>query len=77
MCCYSSRLAVVYVPSIISSMALSAHSKIYGRVYVFPFRDDVFYLVTRDFTSAYVRIQPINVRRHIELRHVNREEFRE
>ena len=76
-CCYSSRLAVVYVPSIISSMALSARSKIYGRVYVFPFRNDVFYLVTRDFTSAYVRIQSINIRRHIERRHVNREEFRE
>ena len=76
-CCYSSRLALVYVPSIISSIALSAHSKKYGRVYVFPFRDDVFYLVTRDFTSAYVRIQSITIKRHIERRHVNREEFRE
>ena len=37
-CCYSSRL-VVYVPSI-SSIVL--YSKFYGRVYVFPFRDDVF-----------------------------------
>ena len=73
-CCYSSRLAVV-VPSIISSIALSAHSKIYGRVYVFPFRDDVFNLVIRGFTSAYVTIQ--SIRRHIECRHVNREEFRE
>ena len=76
-CCYSSRLAVVYVPSIISSIALSAHSNIYGRVYVFPFREDVFYLVTRGFTSASVRIQSINLRRHIERRHVNQEEFRE
>ena len=76
-CCYSSRLALVYVPSIISSIALSAHSKNYGRVYVFPFRDYVFYLVTRGFTSAYVRIQSINIKRHIERRHVNREEFRE
>ena len=75
--CYSSRLAVV-VPSIISSIAISAHSKIYGKVYVFPFRDDVFYLVIRGFTSAYyVRIQSINIRRHIERRHVNREEFRD
>ena len=75
-CCYSSRPAGV-VPSIISSIALSAHCKIYGRVYVFPFRDDVFYLVIRGFTSVYVRIQSINIRRHIERRHVNREEFRE
>ena len=75
-CCYSSRLAVV-VSSIISSIALSAHSKNYGRVYVFPYRDDFFYLVIRGFTSAYVRIQSINVRMHIERRHVNREEFRE
>ena len=75
-CCYSSRLAVVYVPSI-SSIALSAHSQIYGRVYVFPVQDDVFYLVTRGCTSAYVRIQSVNIRRHIERRHVNREEFRE
>ena len=37
-CCYSSRL-VVYVPSI-STMVL--YSKFYRRVYVFPFRDDVF-----------------------------------
>ena len=71
-CCYSSRLAVVYVPSIISSIALSAHSKVYGRVYVFPFRDDVFCLVTKGFTSAYVRIQSMNIRRHIKRRHVNR-----
>ena len=75
-CCYSIRLAVVYVPSI-SSIALSAHSKIYGRVYDFPVRGVVFYLVTRGFTSAYyVRIQSIDIRRHIERRHVNREEFR-
>ena len=55
----------------------SARIKFYGRVYVFPFRDDVFYLVTRgwNFTSAYVIIQSINIRRHIERRHVNREEF--
>ena len=70
-CCYSSRLAVVYVPSI-SSIALSVRSKIYGRVYVFPFRDDVFYLVARGFTSTYVIIQSINIRRHIERRQVNR-----
>ena len=77
-CCYSSRLLIaVVVPSMISSIALSAHSKIYGRLYVFPFRDDVFYLVIRGFTSAYVIIQSINIRRHIERRHVNREEFRE
>ena len=51
-CCYSSSrllIAVVYVPST-SSIALSAHSKIYGRVYVFPVRDDISYLVTRGFT---------------------------
>ena len=39
-----------------------------------------FYLVTWgwNFTSAYyVRIQSINIRRHMERRHVNREEFRE
>ena len=59
------------------STRLSAHSKIYGRVYVFPVRDVVFYLVTRSFTSAYVRIQPINIRRHIKRRHVNLEEVRE
>ena len=76
MCCFSSRLAVVYVPSI-SSIALSAHSKNYGRVYVFPVREDVSYLVTRGFISANVRIQSINIRRDIERRHVNREEFRE
>ena len=75
-CCYSSRLAAVVVPSIINSIALSAHNKIYGRVYVFPFRDDVFYLVIRGFASAYMRIQSINIRRHIERCHVNREEFR-
>ena len=38
-CCYSSSRLVVYVPSI-SSIVL--YSKMYGRVYVFPFRDDVF-----------------------------------
>ena len=77
-CCYSSRPAVVYIPSIISRIALSPHSNIYGRVYVFPFRDKVFYLVTRGFTSAYyVIIQSINIRRHVERRHVNREEIRE
>ena len=39
-----------------------------------------FYLVvTRgwNFTSAYVRIQSINIRRHIEHCRVKREEFRE
>ena len=38
-----------------------------------------FYLVTKgsNVTSAYVRIQSIKIRRHIERRHVNREEFRE
>ena len=38
-----------------------------------------FYLVIRgwNFTSAYVIIQSINIRRQIERRHVNREEFRE
>ena len=49
----------------------------------FPFRCPsemmFFYLVIRgwNFTSAYLRIQSINIRRHIERRHVNREEFRE
>ena len=75
--CYSSRLALVYVPNIISSIALSAHSKIYGRVYVFPFRDDVFYFGTTGFTSAYVRNKSINIRRHIERPRVNRDEFGE
>ena len=42
-----------------------------------PSRDDIFYLVIRGSTAAYVRIQSINIRRHIERRHVNREEFRE
>ena len=73
-CCYSSRLSVMYVPSI-SSIALSAHSKICGKVYAFPVRDDVFYLVTRGVTSAYVRIESINIRRHIERLRINREEF--
>ena len=38
-----------------------------------------FYLVTWGwkFTLAYVEIQSINIRRHMERRHVNREEFRE
>ena len=38
-----------------------------------------FYVMTRgwSFSSAYVIIQSIDVRRHIERRHVNREEFRE
>ena len=46
--------------------------------YVFPVRDDIFYLVTRGFTSAYyVRTKSIDIRRHIERRHVNGEEFRE
>ena len=37
-----------------------------------------FFLVTRgsNFTSAYVRIQSINIRRHIERRYVSLEEFR-
>ena len=74
-CCYSSRL-VEYVPSI-SSIVL--YRKFYRRVYVFLFRDDVFLPcdLGLEFTSANVRIQPINIRRHMERRHVNREEFRE
>ena len=79
-CCYSSSRLAAVVPSIISSIALSAHSKIYGRVYVFPFRDGIFYLCDQGlyFTSAYyVRIQSINIRRHIERCHVNREEIGE
>ena len=56
----------------------------YSSLYVFPFRDDVgwmmlLYLVTRgwNFTIAYMRNQSINNNRHIERRHVTREEFRE
>ena len=38
-----------------------------------------FYLVTWgwNYSSVYVIIQLINIRRHIERRHVDREEFRE
>ena len=76
-CCYSSRLVVlVYVPSI-SSIVLQANfieectCSPSGRMF--------FYLVTWgwNFTSAYVIIHSINVRRRVERRHVNREEFRE
>ena len=48
------------------------------RVYVFPFWDDVFlffYLVTR--ASLRENLVDQYFRRHIERRHVNREEFRE
>ena len=74
---YVGTAVVVYVPSIISS----THSKIYGRVAgtFFPSGMMFFYLVARgwNFTSAYVRVQSINNGRHIDRRHVNREEFRE
>ena len=73
-CCYSSRL-VVYVPSISGS----THRKIYGRVYVFPFRDYVFLSCDQglEFYISLGEIQSINTGRYIERRHVNREEFRE
>ena len=76
MFCYSSRLLIaVYVPSV-SSIVLIVKCM---EEYVFPFRDDVFLPCDQgwNFTSAYVRIQSIDIRRHIERRHVNREEFRE
>ena len=68
------RLAVVYVLSI-SSIVLTVK---FIEVCTFsPSGMMFFYLVTRgwNFTPAYVRIQSINIRRHIERRHVNREEF--
>ena len=67
----------MYVPSI--SRIYSAHSKINGSECTFsPSGMMFFYLVTRgsNFTSAYVIIQSINIRRHIERRYVSREEFR-
>ena len=75
-CCYSSRL-VVYLPSI-SSIVL--YSKFYRtECTCSPSMMMFFYLVTWgwNFTSAYVRIQSIHIRRHMERRHVNREECRE
>ena len=74
-CCYSSRLAV-YVPSI-SSIVLIV--KIMEECTFSPSGMMFFYLVTRgwDFTSAYARVQSTHIRRDIERRHVNREEFRE
>ena len=75
-CCYSSRL-VVYVPSITSIVVLIL--KCLEECTFSPSGMMFFYLVTRawNFTPAYGRIQSINTRRHIERRHVNREEFRE
>ena len=76
MFCYSCRL-VVYVPSI-SSIVLIV--KFMGECKFSPPGMMFFYLVTRgcNFTSAYLKIQSINIiRRHIERRLVNREEFRE
>ena len=76
-CCYSSsRLVVVCVPSISSILPILKFMEectfsLSGMMF--------FYLVTWgwNFTSAYVRNQSISIRRHIERRHVNREEFRE
>ena len=84
-CCYSSRL-VVYVPSISSSthrvnfMEECFMEECFMEECTFSPSGMMFFnLVTRgwNFTSAYVRIQSINIRRHIERRHVNREEPRE
>ena len=78
-CYYSSRL-VVYVPRISSTVyILVLIVKIMEECTFCPSEMMFFYLVTRgwNFASAYVRIRTINIRRHIERRHVNREEFRE
>ena len=73
--CIVTAVVVVYVPSIISS----THSKVYGRVACTfsPSGMMLFYPVTMgwNFTSAYVIILSINIRRHIERRNVNQEEF--
>ena len=73
-CCCSSRL-VLYVPSISNIVLIE---KFMEECTFSPCGTIFFYLVTRgwNFTSAYVIIQSINIRRHIERRHVNREEFR-
>ena len=71
----SSRL-VVYVPSI-SSIVLS---KIYGRVYVFPFRVVDVFLHCGQGQEFYISLRENSVNqyyKHIERRHVNREEFSE
>ena len=78
--CYSCRLVILYVPSIISSISLQ------DQVLIVKFMEECtfspsgmmfFYLVTRgrNFTSH--RLRSISIIRHIERRHVNREEFRE
>ena len=58
-CCYSSR-PVVYVPSI-SSIVLC--SKIYRRVYVFPFRDDVF-LPCDQGLEFYISLREISINQY-------------
>ena len=75
-CCYSSRLVVIVCTE---HQQYNTHSKLYVRVYVVPFRVDVFLPCGQglEFTSAYVRNQSINIRKHKERCHVNREEFRE
>ena len=69
---------VVYVPSTISSTKSINCGRVVARTF-FPTGMMFFYLVSRgwNFTSAYVRIQSTNNNRHVERRHVNREEFRE
>ena len=74
-CCYSSRLvghvssisSIVFVVKWMEECTFSPSGMMFS------------YLVTRgwNFTSTYVIIHVINIRRHIERRHVNREEFRE
>ena len=77
-CCYSSssRLAeyVASISSIVLIVTFMEECTFSSSEMMF------FYFVTRgwNLTSAYyVIIQSINIRRHIERRHVNREEFRE
>ena len=68
----------MYVPSIISSIVLIV--KFMKECTFSPSGMMFFYLVSRgwNYISAfYVRIQVNYIRRHIERRHVNREEFRE
>ena len=73
-CCYSSRLAAVYVPSI-SNIVLIV--KCMEECAFSPSGIMFFYLVTRGWNFTSQRIQSISIRRHIERRHVNREELRE